>query len=235
MDPEQTPRTNARHEVQRTTVFIPISSAERTVPDRFASSHVQLRSHPKPHPIRSPRKSGTFRAPSVSSDSEGEGDNSTSDSSDETSEPEVLPLSVYVSLPQPDRNIRSPSHYSSSSSKRDKSAEETNYITDAIASIRLAISHHDPYEEWSNQTRREAQVRSFGSIIKNLTAPLTRCLANSTDRAITAYWRTKSQIRSCTSSGCRTSHSATPKGEAGNRGAPRCRGYQETSFQTERG
>ena len=57
-------------------------------------------------------------------------------------------------------------HRTSSSSRRDKSAEETNYIADAIASIRLAVSHHDPYEEWSNQTRREARVRSFTFVAK---------------------------------------------------------------------
>ena len=58
------------------------------------------------------------------------------------------------------------SHCSSSSSRKDKNADETNYIADAIASIRLAISHHDPYEEWSNQTRREARVRLFGTPVK---------------------------------------------------------------------
>lgn len=95
-----------------------------------------------PSPVRkerSPRKSGTFRAPSVSSDSEEDGDDcANSDSSGDTPEPEVLPLSV-------------------SSSRKEKSAEETSYIADAIASIRLAVSHRDPYEEWTNQTRREAR------------------------------------------------------------------------------
>jgi hypothetical protein len=70
---------------------------------------------------------------------------------------------MYALPPRPDRlEARSPDHCSSSSSRKDKGVDETNYIADAIASIRLAISHHDPYEEWSNQTKREARVRFFG-------------------------------------------------------------------------
>jgi len=43
-----------------------------------------------------------------------------------------------------------------------------NYIADVIASIRLATSHHDPYEEWSKQTRREARVSFFESTVREL-------------------------------------------------------------------
>lgn len=43
-----------------------------------------------------------------------------------------------------------------------------NYIADVIASIRLATSHHDPYEEWSKQTRREARVSFFESTTREL-------------------------------------------------------------------
>jgi len=56
---------------------------------------------PERHPFSSPRKSGTFRAPSISSDSEEDGyDNSTSDSSSDTSEPDVLALSACAPLSQ---------------------------------------------------------------------------------------------------------------------------------------
>ena len=122
---------------------------------------------------------------------------------------------MYALLPRPDRlEARSPDHCSSSSSRKDKGVDETNYIADAIASIRLAISHHDPYEEWSNKTKREARVRFFGFSPTNRATKSTYCLANSSDRAVTAYWRAKSQIRSCTGSGCRPPGSNPPKGEA---------------------
>jgi hypothetical protein len=41
----------------------------------------------------------------------------------------------------------------------EQSAEELRYIEDAIASIKLRITHHDPYEEWEKETKKEAFVR----------------------------------------------------------------------------
>jgi len=38
---------------------------------------------------------------------------------------------------------------------------ELQYIEETIAAIRLRTQHHDPYEEWEKQTRKEAFVRHY--------------------------------------------------------------------------
>ncbi len=38
-------------------------------------------------------------------------------------------------------------------------------LEDAVASIRLHVNHHDPYEEWEKDTRQEAFVRPVSRIV----------------------------------------------------------------------
>jgi nucleoporin GLE1 len=38
---------------------------------------------------------------------------------------------------------------------------ELRYIEETIAAIRLRTRHHDPYEEWEKQTRKDAFVRGY--------------------------------------------------------------------------
>ena len=93
--------SDVRHEVQRTAVSITISGAGTTVRDlhRLVLHSAQISR--KRHHFSSPRKSGTFRAPSISSESEeDEDDNPASGNSSDNSEPEVLPLSACAQLPQ---------------------------------------------------------------------------------------------------------------------------------------
>lgn len=41
-----------------------------------------------------------------------------------------------------------------------RSVSEQHNIEDMIASIRLRVTHHDAYEEWEQQTRKDAFVSS---------------------------------------------------------------------------
>ena len=114
--PSRNSRGNSgtRSRTASTLLFNPKRTPQQTLAMRFsvprslspspARKHRYLPSSPRlpfPYhlihlsPFRSPRKSGTFRAPSVSSDSEEDGDeNSNSGSSSDASEPEILPLST---------------------------------------------------------------------------------------------------------------------------------------------
>lgn len=38
-------------------------------------------------------------------------------------------------------------------------------IEDAVASIRLHVNHHDPYEEWEKDTRQEAFVCPVSPVV----------------------------------------------------------------------
>ncbi|KAI8970573.1 GLE1-like protein-domain-containing protein [Trametes punicea] len=99
---------------------------------------------PSPSPERSPRRRyrprSTFGVPpDTSSEEESDSDSSSSASSDSfcyASESEVPPPP-----PKP---------------KRDRPLSEQYKMEDAVASIRLHVNHHDPYEEWEKETRQEA-------------------------------------------------------------------------------
>lgn len=51
-------------------------------------------------------------------------------------------------------------------SKSQRSPEEIRQLEETIASIRLRTRHHDPYEEWEKQTRKEAFV-CHENIVRN--------------------------------------------------------------------
>jgi len=40
-----------------------------------------------------------------------------------------------------------------------RSPGERRLVEDTVAAIRLRTRHHDPYEEWEQQTRKDAFVR----------------------------------------------------------------------------
>ena len=42
----------------------------------------------------------------------------------------------------------------------DRTPQEEREIEETVAAIRLRTRHHDPYEEWEKQTRKDAFVRS---------------------------------------------------------------------------
>jgi len=52
------------------------------------------------------------------------------------------------------------SHYFYSRPKRElHNPAEQRHVEDTVAAIRLRTRHHDPYEEWEKQTRKDAFVR----------------------------------------------------------------------------
>ncbi|KAI0371930.1 hypothetical protein BV20DRAFT_964589 [Pilatotrama ljubarskyi] len=97
-----------------------------------------------PSPERSPRRRyrprSTFGVPpDTSSEEESDSDSASSASSDSfcyASESQVPPPP-----PKP---------------KRNRPLSEQYKMEDAVASVRLHVNHHDPYEEWEKETRQEA-------------------------------------------------------------------------------
>ena len=43
--------------------------------------------------------------------------------------------------------------------RQSHSPVERRHVEDTVAAIRLRMRHHDPYEEWEQQTRKDAFVR----------------------------------------------------------------------------
>jgi len=43
--------------------------------------------------------------------------------------------------------------------RQPRSPGERRHVEDTVAAIRLRTRHHDPYEEWEQQTRKDAFVR----------------------------------------------------------------------------
>ncbi|KAI0929417.1 hypothetical protein AcW1_009921 [Taiwanofungus camphoratus] len=97
-----------------------------------------------PSPVRRQyRGRSTFGVPSDSSEDEPDTSDSVSVSSSSTdsffyaSESDIPPPP-----PRPERPRRS--------------LAEQHYMEDVVASIRLRVTHHDPYEEWEQETKRDA-------------------------------------------------------------------------------
>jgi hypothetical protein len=44
-----------------------------------------------------------------------------------------------------------------------RSPAEQRHAEDTVTAIRLRTRHHDPYEEWEKQTRKDAFVRFMSS------------------------------------------------------------------------
>ncbi|OJA12961.1 hypothetical protein AZE42_04710 [Rhizopogon vesiculosus] len=104
---------------------------------------------PSPSPVRrSSRRRSTFGLPS---DSESDFEELTTESDSELSSPSSLSSDSFCyesesevppPPPRPKRESRSPA--------------EQRHVEDTVAAIRLRTRHHDPYEEWEKQTRKDA-------------------------------------------------------------------------------
>ncbi|KAN0082534.1 GLE1-like domain containing protein [Tylopilus felleus] len=103
---------------------------------------------PSPSPVRrTSRRTSGFGLPS---DSESEPEEPVSDVERTPSSPSSLTESVCfdsdeeppVVAPSPKREPRSPA--------------ERRHVEETVASIRLRTRHHDPYEDWEKQTRKDA-------------------------------------------------------------------------------
>jgi nucleoporin GLE1 len=46
-----------------------------------------------------------------------------------------------------------------STRREPRSPAERRHVEETVAAIRLRTRHHDPYEEWEKQTRKDALVR----------------------------------------------------------------------------
>jgi hypothetical protein len=49
--------------------------------------------------------------------------------------------------------------FNSRPKREPRSPAEQRHVEDTVAAIRLRTRHHDPYEEWEKQTRKDAFVR----------------------------------------------------------------------------
>ena len=135
--------------------------------------HYCTRRQRRPTPLRR----STFGVPSASSDEGTDSDTDShsvaSSSSDSftyasTSDvPKPLPLSISTgtlklqpSVPHVSTNKLSASAPPRHTLHQPKSVSEQHNIEDMLASIRLRVTHHDVYEEWEQQTRKDAFVRT---------------------------------------------------------------------------
>ncbi|CAK5270529.1 unnamed protein product, partial [Mycena citricolor] len=111
-----------------------------SVPRSSSTSPGKRRTPQRAQPAR--RSQSSFGL--VSSDSE-------SDLSDRESDPDSVDSFLYASeseMPQPPLPVNS--------RNRAKTTPEQQQTEDTIAAIRLRTRHHDPYEEWEKQTRKDA-------------------------------------------------------------------------------
>ncbi|KAG1726623.1 GLE1-like protein-domain-containing protein [Suillus paluster] len=105
---------------------------------------------PSPSPVRrsSRRRNSTFGLPS---DSESDFEEPPTDSDSELSSPSSLSSDSFCYAsekevpPPPPRPKREP-----------RSPAEQRHVEETVAAIRLRTRHHDPYEEWEKQTRKDA-------------------------------------------------------------------------------
>ncbi|KAG0702653.1 GLE1-like protein-domain-containing protein [Suillus ampliporus] len=105
---------------------------------------------PSPSPVRrsSRRHTSTFGLPS---DSESDFEEPPTDSDSELSSPSSLSSDSFcyesesAVPPPPPRPKREP-----------RSPAEQRHVEETVAAIRLRTRHHDPYEEWEKQTRKDA-------------------------------------------------------------------------------
>lgn len=142
-----------RHALQRTSFAFSISCTQETVCIAYKWVYSGLMNN-----RRTPRKSCTFRVPD-SSDSDNEsaaGSSSDSDSFIWQSDAELLRLPPYEHIGS--RVFVLSNFYGRKPKRPEQSPEELRYIEDAIASIRLRVNHHDPYEDWEKETKKEAFV-----------------------------------------------------------------------------
>ena len=50
-------------------------------------------------------------------------------------------------------------HARHSTRREPRSPAERRHVEETVAAIRLRTRHHDPFEEWEKQTRKDALVR----------------------------------------------------------------------------
>ncbi|KAI9511977.1 GLE1-like protein-domain-containing protein [Russula earlei] len=111
---------------------------------------------PSPSPVRRRRSLSYGLQSSLYSSSSSEAADAQTDSS---SESEEYSSDASRSSPVPERAVRRTSRLSTSSSSRLAGTQTPSVhaqVDDTVAAIRLRTRHHDPYEEWTKRTRREA-------------------------------------------------------------------------------
>ena len=150
----------------------PVRSVSRVF-DRLKRVYVNINiiiRHRKRSP---PMKRTTYGVPSDSSEeefSDSESFESTSSTDSYGSEPESeastsFPLSSKPTAASP-RGLNFDSNTRRVPQQAQKVSEQYN-IEDMLASIRLRVAHHDAYEEWEQQTRKDA----FVSIVAIIASP----------------------------------------------------------------
>ncbi|KAF8444009.1 GLE1-like protein-domain-containing protein [Boletus edulis BED1] len=103
---------------------------------------------PSPPPVRrQPRRTSGF---GLLSDSESEPEEPLSDAERTPSSPSSLSDSVCF------ESDEEPPAISISTRRPPQSPSERRHVEETVAAIRLRTRHHDPYEEWEKQTRKDA-------------------------------------------------------------------------------
>lgn len=81
------------------------------------------------------------------------------------------------------------------------SSSERRYIDETISAIRLRTRHHDPYEEWEKDTRRDAFARIYSFLLIVTTLTLVAALRSErADPDSTPINRRAGEITTTTSS-----------------------------------
>ncbi|KAG8221496.1 GLE1-like protein-domain-containing protein [Butyriboletus roseoflavus] len=102
---------------------------------------------PSPSPVRYPRRTSGFGLPS---DSESEPEEPVSDFDHTPSSPSSLLDSVCFD------SDGEPPVVSPSTRREPRSPADRRHVEETVAAIRLRTRHHDPYEEWEKQARKDA-------------------------------------------------------------------------------